>query len=576
MSSQNLSLSSEVKDDSRVVTKPDRGISNWHFAALFLIICALFVLRRPDSVTNPQFWAEDGLVLFQGQLLHGGMAWIFEPYKGYLIVNTKLIAAFGALFPVLYAPLIYDVFAILIASLACSMFALRSYRHLVRSDMLRVLACLGATGALYTESLVDNACNSQWYLALIGLLLLFRAPPRGDSYWKTGAIALAACLTALTSPVLAITAPICLWQLASKQNRSAAAGMLTGIIVQIGFFLFYPAATMTAQVRPGAATLVIAVAVATVYKVVIASLFGWRTVWDVSNASSNLIFLFISIGTAVWLVWLFARIKSAQRVQMAVALYLIAASIALPLSARGEYLAYRTATHILQPRGEQYFFIAGCMLLFLIALTVERTIPPQWKYIQGAAFVLVVAGGFFENFRVPPFVDFQWPQHARAIEAWEAGRIAIFASGVVIPLNPPSLFIRLPAVFGDITVTGFPDHIRARSIEGEDRPISIAPSFMHDSGKLEYIDLPLVLGSDTRYMVSAVLRSQGSAVVSLLVHGRIEHGARMETPPTSVVDDSQIRTEVRTDSDGSLCIHLERLSGAQTEFRSITLHYLPN
>src|ERR1035441_588482 len=41
------------------------------FVALFLFVCALFVLRRPDALLHPQFWAEDGTLLFQSQLIHG-------------------------------------------------------------------------------------------------------------------------------------------------------------------------------------------------------------------------------------------------------------------------------------------------------------------------------------------------------------------------------------------------------------------------------------------------------------------------------------------------------------------------
>ena len=548
--------------------------SRWHFAALFLVIFALFVLRRPDSLANPQFWAEDGVLLFQGQLLRGSLAWIFEPYKGYLIVNTKLIAAFATLFPVIYAPLIYNVAAILIASIACSLFAMPWDRHLVRSDLLRTVVCLGVAGALYTESLVDNACNSQWYLALIGFLILFRASPPKEARWKALIFGVVAGLVALTNPVMVISIPICLWQLVTKRNRLVASVMLVGITVEISFFLFYPSSPITTPVRPGVLELAIAVGIATVYKVVISSFFGWRTALAVSNAGSSLSFFFISIAAAAWLMWLFACLKSAKRMQMGIALYLIAASVALPMSGRGEFRAFLTPTHILQPRGEQYFFIAGCALLFLIALTIERVMRPSWKYVQSAAFILALAGGFYENFRVPPFYDFQWPKHAPAIEAWSKSSRLGSPAGVSVPINPSSLFIRLPSLLRDITIAGFPDHVWARVMEGEGKPISIAPSFIHEARELEYIDLPLVLGTNTTYRVNAVLQSDGSSVVSLLVHSRLNHGPRVETPPTSVLDDTRIGTELRTDLSGRLCVHLRHISGAHASFRSITLLHL--
>ncbi len=569
MSSQTLSSRAQAGQGQDALANERALFAYRHFAALFIIICALFVLRRPDSLTNPQFWAEDGWLLLRGQLLHPGIAWIFEPFKGYLIVNTKLLAAFVALFPVRYAPLVYDVFAILIASLACSLFALPWYRHLVRSDLLRILACLGATAALYTESLVDNLISSQWYLALIGLLLLFKAPVLDSKRSLTVACALVACLAALTNPVLVTTAPVCLWQLMRKRNTWVAAALLAGIVVQLGFFLFYPVAITPPLPKPGVVTLAWAVLIAFVYKVVISSVFGWRTVVGISNSGSSIVFFLVSMLTAVWLVWLFVRLKSAKRLQMALALYLIAASIALPMVARSLFQGFRSP-RTLEPRGEQYFFIAGCLLLFLIALSLERAVGPRWKYAQSALFGLAIAGGIYENFRVPPFYDYHWPEHAREIETWSATRNSAGALGVYVLLNP-GWVLRLPPTFKDVTIAGFPDHVWARPMEGNARSVSIAPSFIRNARDFEYVDLPLVLGSRTLYEVRAIVNVDGEAVATLLVHGRLDHGTRVETSPAPVTDGSQLETEIRTDAEGQLCFHVRRLSGSHVEFRSITL-----
>src|SRR4051812_32270067 len=64
------------------------------FVVTFLLICVVFILRRPDAVLNPQFWAEDGRLLFQSQMIHGGWSLALQPYRGYLIMETRLSAAF--------------------------------------------------------------------------------------------------------------------------------------------------------------------------------------------------------------------------------------------------------------------------------------------------------------------------------------------------------------------------------------------------------------------------------------------------------------------------------------------------
>ncbi len=48
----------------------------------------LLALRRPDSLLNPQFWAEDGFTYFS-QALIKGPASIFSPYAGCLWIKFR-------------------------------------------------------------------------------------------------------------------------------------------------------------------------------------------------------------------------------------------------------------------------------------------------------------------------------------------------------------------------------------------------------------------------------------------------------------------------------------------------------
>src|SRR5258707_11015955 len=113
------------------------------FLALSGMIFLLLVLRRPDAITNPQFWAEDGPVFFFGQISHTGLSALMVPYAGYLLGVPRLVAAFAALFPASSAPLIFNLFALAIAAFCCSLFSLNWYRYLLQSDSLRAAACWG-------------------------------------------------------------------------------------------------------------------------------------------------------------------------------------------------------------------------------------------------------------------------------------------------------------------------------------------------------------------------------------------------------------------------------------------------
>ena len=75
-----------------------------------LILCILgLYLRIPDRFFNPQFWAEDGPILFI-QAVTGGLQSIFEPYLGALYSYQRIGAFIAVQFPWEYVPSIFMIF----------------------------------------------------------------------------------------------------------------------------------------------------------------------------------------------------------------------------------------------------------------------------------------------------------------------------------------------------------------------------------------------------------------------------------------------------------------------------------
>lgn len=110
------------------------------FLAVAVLILILMVLRKPDTLLNPQFWAEDGLVYFS-QALATGPASVFMPYNACLWILPRLIALAVTLLPVLWAPFAFNLIALIMDAACCALFSLPAYRHLVRSDWLRIGCC---------------------------------------------------------------------------------------------------------------------------------------------------------------------------------------------------------------------------------------------------------------------------------------------------------------------------------------------------------------------------------------------------------------------------------------------------
>ena len=86
--------------------------------ALLAVSTLILFYRKPGTLHNPQFWAEDGTTFFRENIQRGAWA-VFQPYAGYLLVIPRFVAWLAGLLPSIYAPRIYSL-----ASLAIFLFIL--------------------------------------------------------------------------------------------------------------------------------------------------------------------------------------------------------------------------------------------------------------------------------------------------------------------------------------------------------------------------------------------------------------------------------------------------------------------
>ena len=90
---------------------PGKYYSPARFAVLFLFLIVLLLLRRPDMLTNPQFYAEDGSVFLRDQLVFPWTAVLF-PYNGQFHTLPRLIALFESFFPLIAVPLLCSLVSV--------------------------------------------------------------------------------------------------------------------------------------------------------------------------------------------------------------------------------------------------------------------------------------------------------------------------------------------------------------------------------------------------------------------------------------------------------------------------------
>ena len=140
---------------------------------LFLILCGVLALRRPDALANPQFYSEDGRVFFYEEHFHHGVS-LLKTHDGYSQFVPRLVAKLADIFPIVHAPLIYNLLALMVAALCSAWFSLSCFRHLIEDDRLRIAWCFLVAVLPTAFEVLLNITNIQWYLVLWAFLVCFQ------------------------------------------------------------------------------------------------------------------------------------------------------------------------------------------------------------------------------------------------------------------------------------------------------------------------------------------------------------------------------------------------------------------
>src|SRR5262249_7967259 len=136
------------------------------YLVLAAVLAAVMILRRPDAILNPQFWAEDGKIFFSEQLTLGFWSALLKGYKGFPCLAGRGIAALGSPVPLVGVPLAYNVVSIAVTALAMATFSVPGFRHLVHSNALRVITCLAIICVPAGQELVATATDVGWWLVV--------------------------------------------------------------------------------------------------------------------------------------------------------------------------------------------------------------------------------------------------------------------------------------------------------------------------------------------------------------------------------------------------------------------------
>lgn len=154
-----------------------RPVGPVFWTAAFLVTLALVVSRRPDGITNPQFWAEDGK-LWYAQAHQHGLAALALPAAGYLQSFSRIVAGLSLAVDLRWAPLVFNAAAAVAQTLPPLLLLSERFAFAIPDLRVRALAALLWIGAPNGFEVQSNVTNTQTHLALLALLLVLATPPR--------------------------------------------------------------------------------------------------------------------------------------------------------------------------------------------------------------------------------------------------------------------------------------------------------------------------------------------------------------------------------------------------------------
>ena len=174
-------------------------------AALSSVYAALVLLRRPDLLVHPQYYAEDGQAWFANAYNMPPLHALLQPLGGYYAIFQPVSALLLTPLGLVHTATAFAVLAVVVQIVPPLFFASPRLRSVIASDRARAMIA-----ALYlivpNEELTGNLTNSQWHLALLAFLVLIAAAPRSRSWraFDVGALLVAG----LSGPFILVLLPL--------------------------------------------------------------------------------------------------------------------------------------------------------------------------------------------------------------------------------------------------------------------------------------------------------------------------------------------------------------------------------
>lgn len=412
-----------------------RLIQRCGFWLLLISVCvAIVIMRRPDAVMNPQFWAEDGKIWFANANNLGALHSLLLPQDGYLQTVSRLVAAVATVAPIKFAPLVFNLAAIAIQILPVMLLNGRRGRALMPSVAARIVMSLLYLAQPYTFEVHANLTNAQWHLAAsAALVLCFKDWP--GKLQKIFDVSLFV-LFGLSGPFCILLLPVAAWLLYRRRDPRTAwlvALLVVAAIIQAS--LAIPQMGVSRAVAPLAASWELFTRI-TGGQIVLAGLLGdaWMHVYQSPHWRETLILPLSVMLVGICIFVRAIRIGSIEAVCfMAFTLMVFGAALVSPkISSAAQWEVWQTP-HV----GERYSFLPILGLYVALVVLVACDSKKMVRRFAVIALSIVFIVAIPASWRIRPFQDLEFQRYADEYLRAQPGDV------VRIPLNPPGWFMEL-------------------------------------------------------------------------------------------------------------------------------------
>ncbi|MGD1046505.1 MAG: hypothetical protein ABR936_14445 [Bacteroidota bacterium] len=388
---------------------------NYKNIAFIVIAILILIVRKSDSLFNPQLWAEDGVVFFAQQYEFGASS-IFTAYADYIHIVPRLIAVFAdSFFSYANIPAVYNYTSLFITILVIA--HCFSPRLQLPFKPLLALSIVLVPQALNEVFL--NITNLQWILCILLVLTLLKDAPNikyGNYTLQVISDFIIIIFAGLTGPFLIVIFPFFAWKLFRIKKAYGYTLLMTALcIVFIQLFYMIP----NVEIVQEGSMFNLDIYISIFGRKLFGGLFFGRSMMK-SNA-----LLISSSALAFFTILLYLSYKKSPENMQILKIVLMFLSISVII------LGVAIARYNFSPfvmtisSGCRYFYVPYVMVAWSLVLCINQ--HGIWKNIFViTALILIPYSSILIGFQTR-MTDYNWKYHSSLIGT---------KSVVTIPINP--------------------------------------------------------------------------------------------------------------------------------------------